>query len=605
MGYQKRYDSDETYKNNNSLALVSFFLILFLSLYPRRVYAVTIILLIFTIMLSRLRAFLDQWIISIQSYPVSHIIIIAMTIVWMIAIESDYNTMMMDTLIKLLLVGGLMLPLSVIRPKHRITQVAVVAVWLAYYLLLPYLIDNIVYTQWVWIVGSIIIAWIIPSVVTARDHQDSQELTWSQFTHRWTSLAQWVIGGLILWWGIAASLASIEFLFSVDLGSDIYQHIGVISVLCIGWWIWLINLQQQTLSPTDSSLVKEQQMSYPRWMRIFWQYIFLPLCVIYGLILISYGIKIIATGVWPEWQLVYMVAGYVGFWLLTWFFLLPLERDNSWLSNSYRALFISFVVTSGLMIGAIFLRLQQYGWTIDRVFVVALIAWIIIMWLGSVIWTSKKWMIGLWSLVLIILWSIFITPTLIYHIHISPIQLTQSNLPQTTDQKTELYRSMDYLSKNYGTWRLTQLRLTPEQLISLSGANQYDLATQAMSVLWITGYETVDYGGIENNYRSFYSSNQWSIDISWYRTMIQFDRYQLESSPSDDVSISGNIIEVSDTRIDLSTYVDDLSSFTKQPNSKPYTITQDNIKLIITQANGQKTSTGSTIDWFDGYALVK
>jgi hypothetical protein len=69
-----------------------------------------------------------------------------------------------------------------------------------------------------------------------------------------------VIGGLILWGGIAASLASIEFLFDVTIHSNIYQHIGVISVLCIGTWIWLINLQQQ--SESDA-------VQYPRWMRIF------------------------------------------------------------------------------------------------------------------------------------------------------------------------------------------------------------------------------------------------------------------------------------------------------------------------------------------------
>jgi hypothetical protein len=74
-----------------------------------------------------------------------------------------------------------------------------------------------------------------------------------------------VIGGLILWGGIAASLASIEFLFDVTIHSNIYQHIGVISVLCIGASIWLINLQQ-----LNSSLEEELgEVSYPRRMRIF------------------------------------------------------------------------------------------------------------------------------------------------------------------------------------------------------------------------------------------------------------------------------------------------------------------------------------------------
>lgn len=337
-------------------------------------------------------------------------------------------------------------------------------------------------------------------------------------------------------------------------------------------------------------------------MRIFGQYIFLPLCVIYGLILISYGIKIIATGIWPEWQLVYMVAGYVGFWLLTWFFLLPLEHDNSWLSNSYRALFISFVVTSGLMIGAIFLRLQQYGWTIDRVFVVALIARIIIMWLWSVIWTSKKWMIGLWSLVIVWALTIYMSPSIVKSYQLDKVRSMITTASSNSGDATTLYGSLNYLADIYGTWWLDQI-FTAEQTTQLSGSSQYDLAAQAMKTLWITDYETTNYyDQWVDTYWSFYNDNQWSIDISWYRTMIQFDRYQ---SASDDVSISGTKINISDITIDLDIYIDGLSNLNGQVNPEPYIITEDTIKLIITQANGQKTNTGLVIDWFRGYALVK
>jgi len=117
--------------------------------------------------------------------------------------------------------------------------------------------------------------------------------------------------------GISASLASIEFLFSVTISSEVYQHIGNISMILIAGWIWLINLYQHSfMSLLDKGAVHRAEgfkIIYPHWMRIFGQYIFLPLCVIYGLILISYGIKIIATGLRPEGQLIYMVTGYVIF----------------------------------------------------------------------------------------------------------------------------------------------------------------------------------------------------------------------------------------------------------------------------------------------------
>ncbi len=573
-------------------------------------------------MLSRLRAFfillstkvLDQWIISLQTYPLTHLIVLIMTVTWMIAIEQEYNSAIMDTLLKILATGALTLPLTLAKPSYKYVSLWALVMWLGYWLLLPQQIENIVYSQQLWIVGSIIIAWVIPSVVLAWNYKDSQDLTWSQFTHRWMSLAQWVIGGLILWGGIAASLASIEFLFDVTIHSNIYQHIGVISVLCVGTWIWLINLQSSTEQdsktlPLGKGAVRRTG-DYPRWMRIFWQYIFLPLCVIYGLILISYGIKIIATGTWPQGQLVYMVAGYVGFWLLTWFFLLPLERGNLWLSKSYRALFISFVVTSGLMIGALIMRVQQYGWTIDRGMVVALITRIIIMWVGSLIWTSKKWIIGLASLVVVWALAIYSLPSMIFSHQLSKTQwLLTSTVTLSTGDASTLYGSLDYLAQTYGTGRVGQV-FNSEQVSQLSWSSTWDLARNIMTILKISNYDTNNpYDGSANNYFSFYSNNQWIFDIAWYKTLMQIDNYSIISNTSDGLSVDKNKLTIAtwwvSTTIDFDLHINNFSNTQWKEQSTPYIITWGKYKLILTNANGQKKDEVNTLEGFGWYLLFK
>jgi hypothetical protein len=78
-------------------------------------------------MLSRLRAFfmllstkvLDQWIISLQTYPLTHLIVLIMTVTRMIAIEQDYNSAIMDTLLKILATGALTLPLTLIQSDRN------------------------------------------------------------------------------------------------------------------------------------------------------------------------------------------------------------------------------------------------------------------------------------------------------------------------------------------------------------------------------------------------------------------------------------------------------------------------------------------------------
>jgi hypothetical protein len=363
----------------------------------------------------------------------------------------------------------------------------------------------------------------------------------------------------------------------------------------------LINLQQQ--SESDA-------VQYPRWMRIFWQYIFLPLCVIYGLILIAYGIKILATGTWPQGQLVYMVAWYVGFWLLTWFFLLPLEKNNSWLSKSYLALFISFVVTSGLMIGALIMRVQQYGWTIDRGIVVALIARIIIMWVGSLIWTSKKWIIGLGSLVVVWALAIYSLPSIIFSHQLSKTQwLLTSTATLSTGDASMLYGLLDYLSQNYGTGRIGQV-FNSEQVSQLSWSSNWDLARNIMTMLKIDNYDNNPNGGLyDNTYFSFYSNNQWIFDIAWYKTLMQIDNYSIVSNTSDGLSVDKNKFTIAtwwvSTTIDFDLYINNFSNTQWKEQSAPYVITWNNYKLILTNANGQKDSWVNKLEWFGWYLLLK
>gem|GEM_PF-5960078 len=98
-------------------------------------------------MVSRLRSFLDQWIISLQSYPVTHVIILAMTILWMVIIQQDYSSTNINLLIKLLLTGALMVPLTIIKSKQPRKSALPIIIGLAYYLLLPEAIENMYYAQ--------------------------------------------------------------------------------------------------------------------------------------------------------------------------------------------------------------------------------------------------------------------------------------------------------------------------------------------------------------------------------------------------------------------------------------------------------------------------
>ena len=148
---------------------------------------------------------------------------------------------------------------------------------------------------------------------------------------------------------------------------------------------------------------------YTRSLRIFGNYIFFPLTIIYGCILISYGVKILITGIWPEGRVVYMVLGYIAFGLLTRLTTYP-ALPNSIIKKAHTALFVSFFLVSFLMIKAIWLRVAQYGRTVARYFVCALIVWIIIMSIGSLIRGKRRYLIIIGTLLCSALISLYAGP---------------------------------------------------------------------------------------------------------------------------------------------------------------------------------------------------
>ena len=68
-----------------------------------------------------------------------------------------------------------------------------------------------------------------------------------------------------------------------------------------------------------------QAREYNSVFRFFGLYIFVPLAVLYAMILCAYGLKILVTGVWPHDLIVWMVIGYMIFGLVAYVLTHPLD----------------------------------------------------------------------------------------------------------------------------------------------------------------------------------------------------------------------------------------------------------------------------------------
>lgn len=119
----------------------------------------------------------------------------------------------------------------------------------------------------------------------------------------------------------------------------------------------------------------DTELHSSRVMRIFGSYIFLPLALVYLAIFTAYAIKILITGVRPKGIIVRLGTGYFAWGMLTYYFTFP--EETKFLQRIRRLLFVSFVVVALMMIGALGIRVKQYGISINRYFVAMFILFII------------------------------------------------------------------------------------------------------------------------------------------------------------------------------------------------------------------------------------
>ena len=195
-----------------------------------------------------------------------------------------------------------------------------------------------------------------------RKREKGTWLSWNIFLQ-----SVWLGGlaSLVLWIGISGSIFSIENLFFDGASfSRIYEYLAAVSFIFVNG-TFILNYYNYSLEETIPKDEKSDFTFLPSKARkIFGNYIFLPLTILYFLILFAYVIKIAITGIWPKEIVVYMGTGYFVFAILCYYFIYP--EESSFFDKLKNYILISFFFVGGLMSYAIGVRINQYGLTMRR-----------------------------------------------------------------------------------------------------------------------------------------------------------------------------------------------------------------------------------------------
>jgi hypothetical protein len=122
----------------------------------------------------------------------------------------------------------------------------------------------------------------------------------------------------------------------------------------------------------------ETLTEYPRGLRAFTQYVLVPIVAIYLVILTLYLAKVLVTRQWPSGWIGYLVSGVAGVGILSWLLVRPLEEraEHAWVKTFTRGFYIALMPAIVMLWLAIWKRVEQYGITERRYFLIILSLWL-------------------------------------------------------------------------------------------------------------------------------------------------------------------------------------------------------------------------------------
>ncbi len=173
--------------------------------------------------------------------------------------------------------------------------------------------------------------------------------------------------------GLAFALAALDNLFGMHIPGKRYAELWVlVSGLFITWY-FLAGIPKN-LDECDAST------DYPKGLKVFAQYILLPIVLVYLVILYAYLGKILISWDWPQGWVSKLILGFSGTGILSLLLLHPVSRqtENVWIRTVARWFYVVLIPVVVMLFFAVWRRVSEYGITEGRYLAIALGVWLVI-----------------------------------------------------------------------------------------------------------------------------------------------------------------------------------------------------------------------------------
>ncbi|WP_069130204.1 DUF4153 domain-containing protein [Rhodohalobacter halophilus] len=175
----------------------------------------------------------------------------------------------------------------------------------------------------------------------------------------------------VLYIGLAIAMYSLEVLLEFDIEGKRYGQLAIFLIGIFGTWFFLSGV------PHPNQLTDDEK-AYPKGLKIFVQHVLIPLIVIYILILYLYTGKIIIEWQWPTGWVAHLVLNFSIAGILALLLLYPIQDENGhkWVRLFSKGYYIALIPLIILLMLSIWVRISEYGVTVNRYYVATLAVWL-------------------------------------------------------------------------------------------------------------------------------------------------------------------------------------------------------------------------------------
>ena len=175
----------------------------------------------------------------------------------------------------------------------------------------------------------------------------------------------------VLYAGLAVALLALDRLLGVDVPGEGYARLWFVMAFVFATVVFTGGL------PDDFGAL-QQRTDYPAGLRVFTQYVLVPIVIVYLVILTLYLGKVLVVRQWPSGWIGWLVSSVAVAGILAWLLVRPLEDQagQAWVRTYTRGFYLALLPSVVMLWLAIGKRVAQYGVTERRYFLAVLSLWL-------------------------------------------------------------------------------------------------------------------------------------------------------------------------------------------------------------------------------------